>query len=302
MAAAVMECKVFRTGRRLAGCNWTGSFLLLLLSSAIAGDASVYETEQFVKREYSLIKPYQGLGSSSSSHWDLLGGALVTPDHVRLTPDIQSRQGAVWSRVPCYLRDWELQVQFKVHGSGKKNFHGDGLAFWLTKERMQAGSVFGNMDLFTGLGVFVDTYANSDNNREQDGRPTEIGGCMAAIRNVDHDAFLLIRYTRNRLTIMKDVDGLREWRDCAEVTGLRLPLGYYFGASSATGDLSDNHDLISMKLFDLAEMLEVEEEAGLSGLQFLLAAGVCLLGVGALGVVGLLIFGRWQEKSRKRFY
>ncbi|KAG7228639.1 hypothetical protein CRUP_028000, partial [Coryphaenoides rupestris] len=40
---------------------------------------------------------------------------------------------------PCYLRDWELQVQFKIHGEGKKNFHGDGLAFWFTKERMRNG-------------------------------------------------------------------------------------------------------------------------------------------------------------------
>lgn len=37
---------------------------------------------------------------------------------------------------------------------------------------------------------------------------------------------------------MVDVDGKQEWKDCAEVTGLRLPKGYFFGASSATGDLS----------------------------------------------------------------
>lgn len=40
-----------------------------------------------------------GLGFSSSSQWDLMGTAMVTPDYVRLTPDLQSRQGAVWSRV-----------------------------------------------------------------------------------------------------------------------------------------------------------------------------------------------------------
>lgn len=41
---------------------------------------------------------------------------------------------------PCYLRDWELRLQFKIHGEGKKNLNGDGLAIWLTKERMQIGT------------------------------------------------------------------------------------------------------------------------------------------------------------------
>lgn len=42
---------------------------------------------------------------------------------------------------PCYIRDWELRVQFRIHGDGKKNLHGDGLAIWLTKERMQIGKM-----------------------------------------------------------------------------------------------------------------------------------------------------------------
>ncbi len=40
---------------------------------------------------------------------------------------------------PCHLRDWELQVHFKVHGQGKKNLNGDGLAVWYTQERVQKG-------------------------------------------------------------------------------------------------------------------------------------------------------------------
>uniref|UniRef100_A0A3B5M9B9 L-type lectin-like domain-containing protein n=1 Tax=Xiphophorus couchianus TaxID=32473 RepID=A0A3B5M9B9_9TELE len=97
--------------------------------------------EDFLKREYSLVKPYRGLGFSSSSQWDLMGTAMVTPDYVRLTPDQQSRQGAVWSRIPFVLRDWELRVHFKIHGIGKKNLNGDGLAIWLTRDRMQNGKL-----------------------------------------------------------------------------------------------------------------------------------------------------------------
>lgn len=40
------------------------------------------------------------------------------------------------------------------------------------------------------------------------------------------------------LQLMVDVDGKQEWRECAFATGVRLPTGYFFGASSATGDLS----------------------------------------------------------------
>lgn len=87
-----------------------------------------------------------------------------------------------------------MQVHFKIHGQGKKNLNGDGLAIWYSKERMQKGEcwsktylrrkafqwvflntfclysfpgpVFGNMDNFTGLGVFVDTYPNEEKHLE----------------------------------------------------------------------------------------------------------------------------------------
>lgn len=48
-------------------------------------------------------------------------------------------------------------------------------------------------------------------------------------------------HTNNHLLphqLKVDVDGKQEWRECADITGLRLPASYYFGASSATGDLS----------------------------------------------------------------
>lgn len=35
-----------------------------------------------------------------------------------------------------------------------------------------------------------------------------------------------------------DVDDKNEWKECIDIGGVRLPTGYYFGASAATGDLS----------------------------------------------------------------
>lgn len=48
---------------------------------------------------WSVLIVYPGVGSLSSSHWELMGDAMVTTEQVRLTPDMQSRQGAVWSRI-----------------------------------------------------------------------------------------------------------------------------------------------------------------------------------------------------------
>lgn len=41
------------------------------------------------------------------------------------------------------------------------------------------------------------------------------------------------------------------WKECFKVQGVKLPTGYYFGVSATTGDLSDNHDILSIKLYEL---------------------------------------------------
>jgi len=45
---------------------------------------------------------------------------------------------------PCYMKDWELHVHFKIHGKGS-DLYGDGFAVWFTKDRMELGSVLCNM-------------------------------------------------------------------------------------------------------------------------------------------------------------
>ncbi|XP_030874356.1 VIP36-like protein [Leptonychotes weddellii] len=157
-----------RWRRRVSARNGSTMLLLLLLLGSGQGPRQVGagQTFEYLKREHSLSKPYQGVGTGSSSLWNLMGNAMVMTQYIRLTPDMQSKQGALWNRVPCFLRDWELQVHFKIHGQGKKNLHGDGLAIWYTKDRMQPGPVFGNMDKFVGLGVFVDTYPNEEKQQE----------------------------------------------------------------------------------------------------------------------------------------
>lgn len=53
-------------------------------------------------------------------------------------------------------------------------------------------------------------------------------------------------------TVSIDIDNKRAFKECFTVGGVILPTGYFFGVSAATGDLSDAHDLISMKLYDIS--------------------------------------------------
>ncbi|KAI4794638.1 hypothetical protein KUCAC02_031937 [Chaenocephalus aceratus] len=332
----------------------TAAVLLVFQLCEVLCDITDGNTEH-LKREHSLIKPYQGVGNSPSSQWDFWGSTLVTSSYVRLTSDEKSKQGSIWNTVPCHLKDWEMHVQFKIHGSGRKSLHGDGIALWYTKDKLHPGPVFSNNAQFHGLAVFVDTYSNDDAtdrsfpfisamvsngsvnyDHGKDGRASELGGCSAEIRNKDHDTYLAIRYSKGRLTLMIDVEDKNEWRECIDIGGVRLPTGYFFGASAATGDLSDNHDIISMKMYQLMVEHTPEEEiedwtkiepsvsllnsyltffltdniddptgnfrgTPLTGWKVFLLLLCALLGIVVCAVVGAVVFQKRQERN-KRFY
>uniref|UniRef100_A0A8K9XFG8 Lectin, mannose-binding 2 n=1 Tax=Oncorhynchus mykiss TaxID=8022 RepID=A0A8K9XFG8_ONCMY len=305
---------------------------------------------EHLKREHSLMKPYQGVGSSPSSQWDFWGSTLVTSSYVRLTPDERSKQGSIWNTVPVHLKDWEMHVQYKIHGSGKKNLHGDGIAIWYTKERLHPVQSFGNqisrlvnscahhisnsLPSIQRSFPYISAMVNNGSlpyDHGNDGRTSELGGCSSEIRNKDHDTYLAIRYSKGRLTVMIDIDDKNEWKECIDIGGVRLPTGYYFGASAATGDLSDNHDIISMKMYQLmvehapdedsldwtkiepsVSLLKspkdnIDDPTGnfrstpLTGWKVFLLLLCALLGIVVCGVVGAVVFQKRQERNR-RFY
>lgn len=278
------------------------------------------------------------------ANWDFMGSTMVTNNYIRLTPDLQSKEGAIWNTVPCNVRNWELQVHFKVHGKGK-DLYGDGFAIWYAKERMITGPVFGNIDYFNGLAIILDTYSNHNgphnhqhpyisamvNNgtlhydHDRDGTHTQLAGCEAKLRNLDHDTHLNIRYERDVLTVSTDIDNKAAWKECLSVKGVKLPTGYFFGVSAATGDLSDHHDVISIKLYEL-DLPEDEQEdrshispsatffesprdhvpdpkpSSLSGIKIFLLMLVGTLAVIACVVIGIMFYQKHQENARKRFY
>ncbi|KAJ8946905.1 hypothetical protein NQ318_008261 [Aromia moschata] len=311
------------------------SFLLLLLTNLIS---AAWNTKDFMKREHSLIKPYYGSGIDLP-FWQFMGSTIVTPNYIRLTDDTQSKRGAIWNTVPVNVRNWELQVHFKVHGRGKDLF-GDGFAIWYARDPMIEGPVFGSKDNFYGLAVILDTYSNHNgphnhqhpyisamiNNgtlsydHDRDGTHTQLAGCEAKFRNFDHDTHVLIRYEKDVLTVSTDIENKAAWKECFEVKGVRLPTGYHIGVTATTGDLSDNHDIMSIRLFELDLPDDIEHRpisdvlrtakrsrgrpkpSSLSGIKIFFLMLLGSIAIVACVVMGIMFYQKQQEKSRKRFY
>lgn len=256
--------------------------LLALAGGALANTHR--DPSGYVYGEHSIQKPYLASGMSIPN-WDIMGHTVVADEFIRLTPDRQSKRGALWNIKPCLLHEWEVTMQFKVHGQGTHLF-GDGFALWYTRDRGIPGRVFGNQDSWVGLGIFFDTYSNhphashghpyisaivSDGtfvyDHDADGTHQEVAGCQSFFRNVDFDTFIRITYRNRRLDVLVDTRNDDRWETCFSVPDVYLPQGYYFGLSAATGDLADNHDVISFKVGDAPpftaeelEMIQMEQQ------------------------------------------
>jgi len=132
-----------------------------------------------------------------SRFFDYGGDTIVRADkYVRLVSDQPSQSGWIFSRIPLSATNWEIEVEFSVHG--KRNLFGDGMGIFVTKERATQGPVFGFQDKFEGLAILVDTYRNNRPgtvfpyimgmigdgktayDKDNDGKSNEIGGCSVS--------------------------------------------------------------------------------------------------------------------------
>ncbi|TWU73640.1 hypothetical protein ED733_003187 [Metarhizium rileyi] len=216
------------------------------------------------------ISPY--LDSDMQSRWFDFGGDTIirTDSYIRLTSDIPSQSGWLFSRVPLTATNWEVEVEFQI--SGKHQLYGDGFAMWITKQRGQAGPVFGSVDRFEGLGIFVDTYKNNrpgvlfpyvmamhgdghrSYNKNDDGKETELAGCSArGIRHASVPTKMRLTYIQDKqLKLDLQYKEEDEWTSCFEVDNPpQMPNIAYLGFSAETGELSDNHDIISISTKNL---------------------------------------------------
>ncbi|PHH60842.1 hypothetical protein CDD82_2224 [Ophiocordyceps australis] len=216
-------------------------------------------------RTHSLQQPY--LDSDMQSRWFDFGGDTIvrTDSYIRLTSDKPSQSGWLYSRVPLTATNWEVEVEFKI--SGKNHLYGDGFAMWVTKQRAEPGPVFGAVDKFEGLGIFFDTYKNNrpgvvfpyvmamfgdgqtTYDKDTDGKETELAGCSArGIRHASVPTKLRLTYIQDkqlRLELQHKAED--DWQLCFEKEQPpAIPNIAYLGFSAETGELSDNHDIISV--------------------------------------------------------
>lgn len=255
--------------------QWAAS--ALALASLTVAETKYWQDNPDVKmlplRTHSLAPPY--LDSDMHSRWWDFGGDTVirTDQYVRLTSERQSQQGWIFSRVPLTATNWEIEFEFKIHGSG--HFHGDGFALWLTKNRATPGPVFGSADRFEGLGIFFDTYKNNrpgtsfpyvmammgdgqtSYDQEHDGKANELAGCSArGLRDAAIPTKARLTYFQDRsLTLDLQYKSDGSWTECfslsAPETNIAIPSVTYLGFSGETGEVTDKQDIISVTTHNL---------------------------------------------------
>ncbi|KAF9902230.1 hypothetical protein EC991_005176 [Linnemannia zychae] len=226
-------------------------------------------------RTHSIYMPY--IDQDLQNRWfDFGGDALVnTNKHIRLTSDMPSQTGYLWSRLPLTSASFQVEFEFRVEGKGD-GLYGDGFAVWLTRERAEMGPVFGNKDKFEGLGIFFDTYANSRQSHSfpyvmammgdgqtsydsaNDGLSNRLAGCESDFRGKLVPTKGRITYHRESQTLNFKLQTVAwdEWDECFTLHDVKLPTIAYLGFTSVTGEVHDNHDIISVTTNTLTGKLD----------------------------------------------
>ena len=140
--------------------------------------------------------------------------------------------------------------------------------------------------------------------------------------------YCIARYEGDTLTVSHDLDNKRTWEKCFSIPNVILPTGYYFGVTATTGDLSDAHDILGIKTYELdtapgvskderpgvipetpdvtikmhQEQKPKEESSSWSGTKKFLIGLFVTLGIVVVVVIGIMIYQNQQENNRKRFY
>ncbi|KAL9635568.1 MAG: hypothetical protein Q9164_003373 [Protoblastenia rupestris] len=88
--------------------------------------------------------------------------------------------------------------------------------------------------------------------KDHDGKDNELAGCSARSLRSDPDEppnrIRLTYYAETSLKVelQHKKDAPEEWTECFETEAIKLPQTAYLGFSAETGELSDNHDIISV--------------------------------------------------------
>ena len=173
-----------------------------------------------------------------------------------------------------------------MSGQGKRLF-GDGFGLWFTQHQYHVdGPIHGFSDTFVGFGVLFDTFRNTEaghvhkdvaliinNGEAMDGvTQPDTPGCDGDFRFwegrddfsvSDSKSTVKLTYINGRVSVALDAKNTGEFVTCIQDVPLNLPADWntnaYFGVTSTTGQLADNHDLLSFLVSPVADTILPED-------------------------------------------
>ncbi|XP_040824412.1 protein ERGIC-53-like [Ochotona curzoniae] len=242
---------------------------LLLLLPGLCGPGGRRAPRRRFEYKFSFKGPRWSPPGAGIPFWSHHGDAILGLEEVRLVPSLRDRRGAMWTRAPVLFRSWEVEVQLRVTGPGRRG--AQGMAVWYTRERSKEGPILGGPAEWHGVGILFDSSAgdaqdspvirvlvgdgHSSSAQPRDRASRVLGLCHRNFRNWPYPFRVRITYWEHRLRVSSN-SGLTPYDPeefCVDVGPLILPSGGFFGVSAATGTLADDHDLLTFLTFSLQE-------------------------------------------------
>lgn len=241
----------------------------------------------------SFEKPFDTINADGvrqvGDQWEFGGSTTVNRHFVRLTPYRQHKKGFIWSKDNLKgKKEFSLVLTFRISGQGE-NWFGDGIGLWITtSNKYVEGDNHGFSGNFKGFGIIFDTFVNQEHRGhhkdvtlfENDGTKNldtllngEKLGCLEPKlryheKNPAFSASLnmsraKIQYKSHYILISIDPGNTGEWITCYSAeTNLKDESwleNAHIGVTSSTGSLADNHDIISLNVYD--DVIDISHEA-----------------------------------------
>lgn len=221
---------------------------------------------------HSFGHPFESSPEEPLMHWEVKGGTVLTShpdtgrDVVRLTPALQGRAGILYNTIHADTNDFNAYVDFEIKTAPASREAADGFAFWFLRDVPDVGPSMGISDKFVGLGVVVDTFANSRSSRtpyvyayvndgtvswdaSTDGKTTQLTqGCHVEI-NKPTRMYVSLQGQVLRVAL-STARGFSHRYDCFTASGVRLGFSGsgVFAVSAETGHYFATHDVMGVQI------------------------------------------------------
>ncbi|CAK8998726.1 VIP36-like protein (Lectin mannose-binding 2-like) (LMAN2-like protein) [Durusdinium trenchii] len=265
--------------RRWAGLARMARLAIAWIAATACGCAGLFELGEDAWGKRVLLNQFS-LGPAPFPverlmDWELFGSCFSKDDAIHVTDNVQDQKGAIWSRKPLHVKDWQADLVFRVGGQ-PGDFFGDGFGFWAIKQRGMGGDALGGPDVWDGLGIFFDTYKNKEfkgkrhpyvypivNSGDVDYRKIRSrdvpAGCHIPFRSANAEEEMettvaRITLRKGTLSVVMQPEGAVDWVQCFKINDVELPPSTFFGITAMTGQLVDKHHMVEIKVFTDVEL------------------------------------------------